>query len=107
MIKNYFNELFATSLPRNIDAAYDVVKGKMEERHMNWCASPFTADEIELALKQMHPLKALGLDGVPALFFQKYWKVVGKDITKLVLEILNESRDPTPLNNTFIALISR
>lgn len=53
----------------------------------------------------MHPLKALGPDGLPTMFFPKYWKVFGKDITKLVLEILNESRDPTPLNITFIALI--
>ena len=29
----------------------------------------FTRDEVELALKHMEPLKALGPDGLPSIFF--------------------------------------
>ncbi|KAL5773786.1 hypothetical protein ACOSQ2_013710 [Xanthoceras sorbifolium] len=36
----------------------------------------FSAVEVHAALKQMHPSKALGLDGIPALFYHKNWKVV-------------------------------
>ncbi|KAL5843046.1 hypothetical protein ACOSQ3_013649 [Xanthoceras sorbifolium] len=36
----------------------------------------FSAVEVHAALKQMHPFKALGLDGIPALFYHKNWKVV-------------------------------
>ena len=32
----------------------------------------FTREEVVVALKQMEPLKALGLDGLPPLFFQRY-----------------------------------
>lgn len=48
-----------------------------------------------------------GSDGFPALFYQKFWKIVGKDISKLVLEILNNERDPSCLNHTFLALIPK
>lgn len=52
----------------------------------------------------MHPLKALTPDGITMLFFQKYWHIVGTDVRKLALDILNNDKDPTELNNTFIAL---
>ena len=33
----------------------------------------FTKVDVELALKQMAPLKAPGPDGMPSIFFQHYW----------------------------------
>ena len=33
----------------------------------------FTKADVELALKQMAPLKAPGPDGMPLIFFQHYW----------------------------------
>ena len=36
----------------------------------------FTREEMVVALKQMEPLKVLGPDGLPPLFFQRYWHVV-------------------------------
>ena len=36
----------------------------------------FTRSEVEAALKQIHPTKAPGPDGMFAIFFQKYWNVV-------------------------------
>ena len=32
----------------------------------------FTIEEVEVALKQMAPLKAPGLDSMPPLFYQSY-----------------------------------
>ena len=32
----------------------------------------FSNEEVEAALKQMHPTKALGPDSMSAIFFQKY-----------------------------------
>ena len=41
----------------------------------------FRDDEVKEALKQMAPLKALGLDGMPPLFYQHFWGVVDRDVT--------------------------
>lgn len=53
----------------------------------------------------MHPLKALGPNGLPALFYQKYWHVVGTDVSRMVLDILNNGKDPSVINNIFITPI--
>lgn len=55
----------------------------------------------------MNPLKAPGLEGLPAMFYQKYWHIVGEEVSKLVLEILNNDRDHSDVNNTHIVLIPK
>ena len=62
----------------------------------------FSEQEVATALKQMASLKALGLNGIPPLFYQHFWGIVGQDITSLILIWLNSSILPTPLNQTFI-----
>ncbi len=67
----------------------------------------FTRDEIFVALKQMHPTKAPGPDGMPPLFFQKFWSSVETPVCEAVLGVLNEGADPSQLNHTFLALIPK
>ncbi|XP_058724620.1 uncharacterized protein LOC131596076 [Vicia villosa] len=107
ILVNYFSELFASSLPTNIQGVCSVVKGKLKEEHIRWCTNSFTALEVKEALLQMAPLKAPGPDGLPALFFQKYWSTVGSDVTNLALEILNNNKNPGVINDTHIALIPK
>jgi len=42
-----------------------------------------------------------------ALFFQKYWSVVGNDVCRVILNILNRGSMPRKLNYTVILLISK
>ena len=67
----------------------------------------FTAPEVELALNQMAPTKAPGPDGMPPVFYQKFWHVVGSDVTKAVLSCLNSGRILKSINHTFITLIPK
>lgn len=66
---------------------------------------PFSADEVCLALKQMNPTKAPRPNGMSPLFFQKYWYVVGKVVTNVVLKVINSGQFPNDINHTFITLI--
>ena len=65
----------------------------------------FTKEEVEVALKQMAPLKAPGPDVMPPIFFQHYWDSVGDDIAKVVLFCLNSKEFLPCLNHTYITLI--
>ena len=67
----------------------------------------FTREEIATALKQMHPTKAPGPDGMSAIFYQKYWNIVGCSITNMVLHVLNGNMSMACLNKTNIALIPK
>lgn len=53
----------------------------------------------------MAPLKAPGPDGFPALFFQRFWHIVGEEVACFYLEVLNGSREMGELNKTHIVLI--
>ena len=69
--------------------------------------SRFEEWEVLKALKQMAPMKAPGLDGMPPLFFQHFWPMIEGDVTHSVLSWLNLGTIPHPLNHTFITLIPK
>lgn len=55
----------------------------------------------------MHPLKVVDPDGLPVLFYRKFWHIVGSNVTRLVLDILNNNIYSGFQNSTFIALIPK
>ena len=63
--------------------------------------------EVETPIKQMAPLKVLGPDGVPPIFYQNYWQLIGNDVTQSILSFLNIATLPTYLNHTFMTLIPK
>ena len=54
----------------------------------------FHIEEVEVALKQMAPLKAPGPDGMPPLFYQSYWSLLGSDVSTTILHYLNSGSLP-------------
>ena len=65
----------------------------------------FTENEVLLTAKKFKSHAALGPDGMPALFYQQYWSIVGKDVTSYALKILNGGGNPSDSNYTYICLI--
>ena len=67
----------------------------------------FTTDEIMEAVFQMGPTKAPWPDGINALFYQKFWHIVGNDVMNVVLDFLNNGVMLPDLNHTNIVLIPK
>lgn len=107
ILTNYFSDLFTTSWPTKLNDTSAVVGDKLHADLRNWCGMSYTSEDVQHAINDMHPLKAPGPDGLPALFFQKYWSNVGGDVTTLALGILNNNKSPEEINKTFIVLIPK
>lgn len=107
VLVKYFSDIFSSFIPTNIQEVCLLVQGKLRPEPIRWCEESFTPREVEEALFQMNLLKAHGPDGIPALFFQKFLHIVGPDVSKTVLEVLNNNKDLGLINNIHIALIPK
>ncbi|CAM8965691.1 unnamed protein product [Rhodiola kirilowii] len=109
-ITNYFTDIFKSQVnnhgewwDREFEAVPKLITEEMNER----LKAPYTEGEVRRALFQMHPTKAPGLDGFPALFYQSNWSIVGGDVVKEVLNCLNNEVLDSRLNETLIVLIPK
>ena len=94
----YFEALFTTSNPCRILEVTNTIPTKVTDEMNQGLIAAFTREEVVTALKQMHPTKAPGPDGMSVIFFQKYWDVVGNDITCMVLNVLNSDMSIADIN---------
>ncbi|KAL9665517.1 hypothetical protein QQ045_020937 [Rhodiola kirilowii] len=60
-----------------------------------------------MALFQLYPFKAPGLDGFPAGFFQQFWSIIRQDFINTCFSFLNEGVAPSGCNDTLIVLIPK
>lgn len=69
---NYYQHLFTSASPLHVEEVLRAVPTIITEEQNAMLATEFVKAEVEEALKQMEPLKALGPDGLPPLFYQKF-----------------------------------
>ena len=104
-IINFYQTFFTSGdlsgLAEVIDVIPHVITPNMNER----LAMEFTIEEVDVALKQMAPLKSLGLDGMLPLFYQNYWSLIGPDVTLSILHYLNSGVLSQSFCHSFITLI--
>lgn len=65
----------------------------------------YSWEEVEITLKQMAPLKSLSPHGFSTCFYQQRWNIIGDEVSRAVLDILQEKGISPSINSTFIALI--
>lgn len=63
--------------------------------------------EVKNALFFMHPDKSPGPDGMSPGFHQKYWTIVGDDITKLVQQFFDKGEFDDQVTDTNIVLVPK
>ncbi|XP_048493143.1 uncharacterized protein LOC125493698 [Beta vulgaris subsp. vulgaris] len=109
VVADYYQELFTSSAPSEeamlevLNAVVPTVTAEMNAELGRACRK----EEVWEALRQMHPSKAPGPDGMHAVFYQRFWHIVGDDVTDVVSGIIHGTRPPDALNKTNIVLIPK
>ena len=106
-MSSYFGTLFSTEGPTDFEQALDGLRPLVTEEMNSRLLIEPTEEEIKTALFQMHPNKAPGPDGMHALFFQKFWHVVGNDIITFVKRWWKGEVGLEDINKTCVVLIPK
>ncbi|KAL5771617.1 hypothetical protein ACOSP7_015771 [Xanthoceras sorbifolium] len=82
VVFDYFSDLFRSIQPSSSDfsTATSFLERKVDAQMAGRLGEAFTRAEVRSAVFEMGPNKAPGPDGFHALFFQKFWNVVGEDV---------------------------
>ena len=107
MAISYFENIFTTTNLTRIGDVVSLIPAKISGDMNDSLVQNFSAEEVKVALQQMHPTHAPGPDGMSAIFYQKYWNIVGNDVTSMVLNVLNFDNPITKLNKTNITLVPK
>lgn len=106
VIVEFYKQLF-TSTPGDMGPILSHVQQKVTDQQNQMLIAPFSAEEVRVALFSMHPDKSPGPDGLNPGFFQKYWDIVGSDVTTACLNCLNGDGLMPGCNRTNIILIPK
>ena len=69
--------------------------------------APYTADDVRKALFDIGDLKAPGPDGLHAIFYKRFWPMLGDDLVDEVLKAVNYCAIPEGWNDTAIVMIPK
>lgn len=109
VVTSYFQKMFSASsidvgaLEATLGAIQPCVTASMNQA---LCAS-YTSEEFCVALFQMYPTKSPGPDGMPPLFYQHYWEIIGEELTEAVQNFLHSGQLLKQINFTHICLIPK
>lgn len=95
MVTNYFETIFRScALPNDNSDLVEDIKCKVLD-----------AMNLSLSSQVISP-DSPGPNRMPPIFFQRYWHIVGTDVTNAVISILSSGRMLYKINYTYVALIS-
>jgi hypothetical protein len=103
----YFSNLF-TSDGIVVDQGFlDKIILKVTDDMNERLIAQYTAEDVKKAVFSIGYLKAPGPDGLHALFYKKFWHLVGNDITEAVLQAINDRVIPQGWNETIMVMIPK
>jgi len=106
-ILDYFKSIFSSDQPSNFDASLEAMDRRVTQEMNKALLKEFRAKEFWSALKQMHPTKSPGTDGMSPIFYQKYWDIVGLSVSNCILQALVTGIMPRDINDTYICMIPK
>lgn len=106
VVHEYFSKLF-TVVDRNEEVMDMASHRRITDVQNSKLTEEFSYEEFTIAIKQMHPDKASGPDGLNPAFFQSFWSIMGREIFDYYREWLRTKCFPGELNSTNVVLIPK
>lgn len=109
-IINYFTIIFKSEVNLvdvNWSHMLDTLPNPLNPINLGNMSSDYTEDEIQTAVFQLNPSKALGKDGFSALFYQNFWNDIKRQVIEEALKFLNGGDLNAYHNITQIILIPK
>jgi hypothetical protein len=103
-IANQYQNLFMSHADSSFDEVLNCVNLRVTQEMNESPLQPFTGEEIWNSLESIGDLKAPSADGIPSIFYKKFWSHVGERVKQKVLDVLNGGPMPNGWNDTIIVL---
>lgn len=103
----FYSDLFKSSNPPLFAVSFHDMRPRVTDQMNEELTQPVSIMEVQEALFSINPSKALGPDGMSALFYQKFWNVVQEQVVREVQRFFEEGILPKEWNYTHLCLIPK
>ena len=104
---DHFQQVYSKEVPFMGSPILDTVPSRIHQSKNRKLTAPISNKEIKKALASMEPDKAPSPDGFTARFLKSYWKIVKKDMVRMVRKSQNCNKIGGSTNSAFLALIPK
>ncbi|KAH9666643.1 putative ribonuclease H protein [Citrus sinensis] len=104
-VVEYFSSLFKSEAHSYQTYSVPNFFPAVNANYLDCVNDPVVDEEIKRAIFSMKPLKAPGIDGLQAIFYQSQWHTVGSSFCTFIIDIFNTGKIPQNVNKTPLVLI--
>ena len=104
---DYFMNIFKANTCDKMEECLNVVNRRMIKDMLEVLSRSYSSEEVKVVLFQIGPTKSPGPDGMNALFYKKFWHIVGNEVTDAALDFLHTGHIVPDINYTHIVLIPK
>lgn len=105
--QKFFKQFFCANSNANLVSFVVQQVPQLSEEMARTLAQPVTMEEVEDALRSMHPNKSPGPDDFQGVFFKFYWHILRDDIFSLIAQAFSTGSFDPIIAETLIALIPK
>lgn len=105
LISGYFSNMFSSQVHAPDENVLAKVRRKVSNLMNYSLMAPYSAEDVRKALFSIGDLKAPGPDGLHAVFYKRFWPMLGEDLIEEVLHAVNNKVMPEGWNDTTIVMI--
>ena len=105
-IGRYFTQIFSSKGGSCVEVL-QCVEPRITTEQNHTLMESFSPADVRDAIFSMHPHKSPGLDGMNPVFFQKFWSIVGDDVSAVCLNFIQQCVFLADLNETYVILIPK